>query len=75
MNNDILDGNCLFGLIFFDNLSKVKLKADSMLFSEIVSAWFFHSWGDFSLQLTGVNMTDNVNNLWNKHAHPFVKIV
>ena len=41
MKDDILDGICLFGLIFFDNLSKVELNADNMFFSEIVSSWFF----------------------------------
>ena len=75
MNNNILDGICSFGLIFFDNLSKVKLNADGILFSEIVSAWFFALGEIFLLQLTSVHMTDHVNDSWNKHAHPFVKIV
>ena len=38
MKDDILDGICSFGLIFFDNLSKVKLNGDSMLLSETLSA-------------------------------------
>ena len=47
MNNDILDATCLCGLILFDNLSKVKLNADSMLFSNILRALFSFSLLDF----------------------------